>query len=83
MSECVLKRKVVLLKWVDAQSLETGLCWADELPDEPVVAEIVGFLVRETKENYFLAKEIWENGMCKYVHIIPKRSVVRKREVKV
>jgi hypothetical protein len=81
MSEKVLKRRVVLLQWVDAQSFDVGLCFPDELPDEPVVAEIVGFLVRETKKNYFLAKELWENGMCKYVHIVPKRSVVKKRAV--
>jgi len=75
-----LKRKVVLLRWVDAQSIEGALCWVDELPEEPVVAEIVGFPVRETKDNFFLAKELWENGQCKYVHIVPKRSVIEKRE---
>jgi len=74
-----LKRKVVLLRWVDAQSLDCGLCFPVDLSDEPVVAEIVGFLVKETKRNYFLAKELWENGMCKYVHIVPKCSVIERK----
>ena len=76
------KRKIVLLEWADAQSIDQGLCFPDELPDEAVRAEIVGFLVRETKKNYFLAKELWENGMCKYIHIIPKRSVIKKKVLK-
>jgi len=74
--------RVVLIKWVDVQSIDCGLCFPDEIPNEPVTAEIVGFLVKETKNNYFLAKEIWETGQCKYVHIIPKKYVIEKKDVK-
>jgi len=73
--------RIVLLEWVDVQSLDTGLIYPEDLQDNPVKCKIVGFLVKETAENYFLAKEIWENGMCKYIHIIPKKYVLNKKEV--
>lgn len=73
---------VVLITWVDAMSFDLGLVFPEELPDEDCVASIVGFLVKETDTKYFLAKEFWETGQCKYVHIVPKRSVLSKEVIK-
>lgn len=67
--------KVVRIDWVDVQSLDLGLVFPHDLTDEPVACSLVGFLVKETKQNYFVAKEVWDNGACKYVHIIPKKFV--------
>ena len=70
-----LHEKIVRVDWIDVQSLDVGLCFPCDLPEEPVKASCVGWLVKENKSNYFLAKELWDNGMCKYVHVIPKRFV--------
>jgi hypothetical protein len=69
------ERNMVRVDWIDVQSLDLGLCMPVDLPTEPVGCSTIGFLVRENKSNFFLAKEVWDNGACKYVHIIPKRFV--------
>jgi len=69
------KNEMVLIHFVDAQLLDTGLVFPDELEYEPAIASLIGFLVKETKEVYFIAKEVWETGQCKYIHIIPKEYV--------
>ena len=74
--------KIVLLEWIDAQSLDYGIVYPEDLQDEPIKCRIIGFLVKETKDNYFLAKEVWETGQCKYIHIIPKKYVIKKRVLK-
>lgn len=71
--------KVVKIKWMDVMSLDTALITKEDLINEgvkPCPAEIVGFLVHEDKENYFIAKELWETGQFKYVHIIPKKTAI-------
>ena len=74
--------KIVLLEWIDVQSLDYGIVYPEYLQDEPIKCQIIGFLVKETKDNYFLAKEVWETGQCKYIHIIPKKYVIKKRFLK-
>ena len=79
--------KLVLIKWIDVQSSDAGLCFPDDLVDEPVSCEIVGFVIKETKNNIFIAKEVWETGQCKYIHIIPKKYIseqydlIKKRKI--
>lgn len=71
--------KPVLIKWIDAQTLNPnlGLIGVEDLQDEkPVMANSIGFLVAENKECYVIADEAWDGfGEVKYVHVIPKCSV--------
>lgn len=69
--------KLVLITWIDVQALESGLLTKDDIVDlKPATAWLAGFLVRETGENYYVAKELWETRQFKYLHVIPKRSVI-------
>lgn len=74
----IKKPNIVELKWIDAQSLDTPLMNESDLKefDEGLCAYIVGFLVKETRCSYFIAKEWWETGQFKYIHIIPKKGVI-------
>lgn len=69
--------KIVKITWVDPQFLEMrGLSYFDDLEDLKLQnCSIVGHLVKETKEIYFIAKELWDNKAFKYVHMIPKKIV--------
>ena len=68
---------------IDIQSIEFGLMELEDLKQiKPVRMKIIGFLVKEDSENYFVAKETWETGQFKYVHIIPKKYVIKKRYLK-
>jgi len=69
--------ETVQIDWLDAMSLDTSLIEREDLKDiKPIVASIVGFLVKETDEAYYLAKEFWwSTGQFKYLHVIPKCSV--------
>ena len=69
--------EIVKVMWLDAQRLELGCYQTEELPDlEPIEGEIVGFKVHEDKKRIVIAQEKWKTGGCKYVHVIPKRSVL-------
>ena len=78
-----LSPKVVRLEWIDAQSMNVGLFTAEEIEKiEPVKAEIVGFLVHQSEENYYIAAEYWrETDQYKYLHLIPKKYVVKILEL--
>lgn len=83
------KKKPVMVKieWVDAQSVDMGgIFTAKDLEriDAPIWANIVGWLVKKDKENYYVAAEYWEDHTpCfKYLHIIPRRSVTAIRRLK-
>jgi len=69
--------KIVKIEWYDAQFMNMGgLSSEEDLYDaKPVKCCIVGHLVHENKDAYFIAKELWENNTFKYVHIIPKKIV--------
>lgn len=75
------KYPIVFLKWIDVQMLDTALIYPEELTEKPIMAGLVGFLIKETKDNYFIAKEVWETGQCKWVHIIPKKYVIKKENL--
>lgn len=74
--------KIVKIEWIDPQFLELrGLSYPDDLDGIHLQrCCIVGHLVKETKDIYFVAKELWDNGAFKYVHMIPKK-IVEKVEV--
>jgi len=79
--------KMVLIEWIDAQTIDFhGLFVVEDTEGiKPCKAQSVGFLIREDKENYFIAPEMWPEanteGVCKfkYLHIIPKAYVVKRR----
>ena len=74
--------KIVKITWIDPQFLEMrGLSYVEDLDGLSLQnCFIVGHLVKETKDTYFIAKELWDNGAFKYVHMIPKK-IVEKCEV--
>ena len=72
-------KEIVKVTWLDAQRLELGCIQQEELPDlQPIEGEIIGFKVHEDKGRIVIAQERWkELGGCKYVHVIPKCSVIK------
>ena len=76
--------EIVKVTWIDAQRLELGCYQKEELPDlEPIEGEIVGFKVHEDKKRIVIAQERWvETGGCKYVHVIPKCSIIKITKLK-
>lgn len=71
--------EIVKVTWIDAQRLELGCYQTNELPDlQPIEGEIVGFKVHEDKKRIVIAQEKWkETGGCKYIHVIPKCSIIK------
>lgn len=71
--------EIIKITWLDAQRLELGCYQTNELPDlQPIEGEIVGFKVHEDKDRIVIAQERWkETEGCKYVHVIPKRSIIK------
>ena len=73
-----IKDEIVKVIWIDAQRLELGIIQDEELPDiQPVEGTIIGFKVHEDKNRIVIAQERWDIGGCKYVHIIPKCSIIK------
>ena len=73
------KPKMIKIEWMDVMSLDTALITKEDLINEdikPMKAKILGFLVHENEDAYFLAKELWESGQFKYVHVIPKKTAI-------
>ncbi len=77
--------EIVKVTWIDAQRLELGIIQREELPDlKPIPCDIVGFLVHEDKERIVVAQEKWDEAMgCKYVHVIPKVSIIKIIKLKI
>jgi len=75
--------KKVEFELIDIQSVDFSLMEIEDLNKiVPAKMKIIGYLIKENTENYFLAKEIWETGQFKYVHIIPQKYVIKKRYLK-
>ena len=75
--------EIVKVTWLDAQRLELGCIQDDELPNlQPIEGNIVGFKVHEDKDRIVIAQERWELGGCKYVHVIPKCSIIKITKLK-
>lgn len=72
------KPKIVQIRWIDVQAIDIGLQTVEELKEiKPLIANLVGYLVLDDKENYYVAKEYWEDcDMFKYVHIVPKKTAI-------
>ena len=69
--------KRVMIEWLDVMSMDSGLLDVKDLNEiRPAHAFIVGFLVGETKDSYYVAKEYWETGQFKYLHVIPKNTAI-------
>ena len=74
---------IVKVRWIDAQRLELGIIQKNEFSEvEPLACEIIGFKIFENKEWITIAQEKWETGGAKYVHIIPKCSILKITKVK-
>ena len=77
--------EIVKVTWIDAQRLELGVIQDEELPDiKPIPCDIIGFKVHEDKERILIAQERWNklgtdltSGGCKYLHVIPKMSIIK------
>ena len=76
--------EIVKVTWIDAQRLELGVIQREELPDlKPINCDIVGFKVHEDKERIIIAQEKWDElAGCKYVHVIPKCSIIKITKLK-
>ncbi len=76
--------KIVKVTWIDAQRLELGVQHQEDIADlQPIPCNIVGFLIHEDKERIVIAQEKWDDLQgFKYVHVIPKCSVIKIRRLK-
>lgn len=76
--------EIVKVTWIDAMRLELGVIQKEEIPDlKPINCDIVGFKVHEDKERIVIAQEKWDELFgCKYVHVIPKRSIIKITKLK-
>lgn len=80
-----MKEEVVKVTWIDAQRLELGIIQKHEFAEvEPLDCSIVGFKVYEDKNKIVIAQEKWAEpcGGIKYVHVIPKRSIIKISKLK-
>ena len=74
--------EIVKVTWIDAQRIELGILQDNELPDvQAIEGNIVGFKVHEDKNRIIIAQERWDIGGCKYVHVIPKCSIIKIRKL--
>ena len=78
-----MNKEIVKVTWIDAQRLELGVIQDEELPDvQSIEGSIVGFKVHEDKKRIVIAQERWNIGGCKYVHVIPKCSIIKITKLK-
>ena len=69
--------KIIMIEWMDVMSVDLGLFTIEDLESiKPAHAFIVGFLVKETTEAYYIAKERWETEQYKYLHVVPKDTTI-------
>ncbi len=76
--------KIVRVTWLDAQRVELGVQHQEDIADlQPIPCDIVGFLIHEDKDRIVIAQEKWDDFQgFKYVHVIPKCSVIKIRKLK-
>jgi len=70
-------KDIVMIDWTDVASIDLGLFSDKDIEEgfENPKVIIVGILVKEDKENYYIAKEMWDTYQYKYLHLVPKRYV--------
>ncbi len=57
---------MVKIDWYDVASIEVGLANESDLEDiVPPMASIIGWLVKETDNAYFVAKEVEEEKLMR------------------
>jgi len=70
-------KSIVMIEWTDVCSVDLGLFGDEDIKDglqHPKVI-IAGILIKEDKESYYIAKEMWDTSQYKYLHLIPKKYV--------
>lgn len=80
-----MTNEIVKIRWIDAQRLELGIIQKNEFSEiEPLPCEIIGFKIFENKKWITIAQEKWDepSGGAKYVHIIPKVSILKITKLK-
>ena len=63
-----------MIEWTDVTSIDMGLFSEEDIKEglESPKVIIVGILIKEDKESYYIVKEMWETSQFKYLHLIPK-----------
>jgi len=77
--------EIIKIRWIDAQRVELGIIQKHEFSEiEPLACEIVGHKIFENKEWITVAQEKWDepSGGAKYVHVIPKCSIIKITKLK-
>jgi len=77
--------KIVKIEWLDAQlQLLDDMYYESDFDNTntEIYCSIVGFLIKETNNAYIIAKEVWDDGSFKYIHVIPKAVVTKIVELK-
>lgn len=72
-----MNKDIVLIEWTDVASIDLGLFTEKDIIDglELPKVIIVGILVKEDDESYYIAKEMWDTAQFKYLHLMPKKYV--------
>ena len=72
-----MNKDIVMIDWTDVASVDLGLFSEDDISEglQHPKAIIVGILVKEDNESYYIAKEMWDTFQYKYLHLIPKKYV--------
>lgn len=72
-----MNKDIVLIEWTDVASVDLGLFTEKDIVDglELPKVIIVGILVKEDDESYYIAKEMWNTAQFKYLHLMPKKYV--------
>ena len=70
--------KILLIVYTDTQILDSSNIPLEKFPESVSRCETTGFLVKETKDNIFLASQLGAFGPRKWIYAIPKRNIIRK-----
>lgn len=70
-------KDIVMINWTDVASIDLGMFSDEDIKEgfENPKVIIVGILVKEDNDNYYIAKEMWDTFQYKYLHLVPKRYV--------
>jgi len=81
----MIKEEIVKVRWIDAQRLEIEIIQREDYAKvKPIACEIVGHKIYENHKWITIAQEKWDDppGGAKYVHVIPKRSIIKISKLK-
>lgn len=78
--EAKLLPKVVKITWIDTTTYPDGYYTHEELEElTATYSEEIGFLIRETEEDYTICSSIIERNLHKRITVIPKCCVIGYR----